>query len=61
MESGANMTPNNTMQMQREYPLTMPCPDWFDDNHDSLLILQSRDYEENGHSPQPEVSSCFAA
>jgi hypothetical protein len=55
------MTPNNTMQIQREYPLTMPCPDWFDDNHDSLLILQSRDCEENGHSPQPEVSSCFAA
>jgi hypothetical protein len=54
------MTPNNTIQMQREYPLTMQCPDWFDDNHDSLLILQSRDREENGVSPQPE-SSYFSA
>jgi len=60
MKSGAIMTPNNTMQIQHEYPLTMQCPDWFDDNHDSLLILQSRDYEENGVSPQPE-SSCFTA
>ena len=61
MESGAKMTPNNAMQMQREYPHAMPCPDWFDDNHDSLLILQSRDCEENGLSPQPEVSSYFTA
>jgi len=55
------MTPNNTIQTQREYPHTMPCPDRFDDNDDSLLILQSRDYEENGLSPQPEVSSYFTA
>jgi hypothetical protein len=55
MKSGAHMT-LKTIQMQREYPLTTQGPDWFDDNHDSMLILQSRDYEENGLSPQPEVS-----
>ena len=56
MESGANMTANNTMQMQREYPPTLQGPDWFDDNHDSMLILQSRDSEENGVSPQTAVA-----
>jgi len=53
MKSGAHMTPK-TIQMQREYPPTQR-PDWFDDNHDSMLILQSRDDEENGLSPQTEV------
>ena len=50
------MTRNNAIQMQREFPLTTQGPDWFDDNHDSMLILQSRDHEENGVSPQSEVS-----
>jgi hypothetical protein len=49
------MTRNNTIQMQREYLPTLQGPDWFDDNHDSMLILQSRDSEENGASPQSEV------
>ncbi|MBZ5593884.1 MAG: hypothetical protein LAP39_16720 [Acidobacteriia bacterium] len=46
--------------MRSEHPPTKQSPDWFDDNHDSLLILQSRDYEENGVSPQPEASRCAA-
>ena len=54
MESGANMT-LRSIQMQRELPLTTQGPDWFDDNHDSMLILQSRDHEENGVSSQFEV------
>ena len=29
-------------------------PDWFDDNHDSVSILQHRDCEENGVSGVPE-------
>ena len=49
------MTRNNAIQMQREFPLTTQGPDWFDDNHDSMLILQSRDHEENGVSSQFEV------
>ena len=28
--------------------------DWFDDTHDSVLILESREYEENGLSPRPD-------
>jgi len=59
MVSGANMTPK-PIQVRSEHPLTKPSPDWFDDNHDSLLILLSRDCEENGLSPQPEASR-FAA
>lgn len=54
MKSGANMTPK-TIQMQREYAPIMQGPDWFDDNHDSMLILQSRDDEENGVSAQSEI------
>jgi len=54
MEPGANMTPK-AIQARSEHPPTQQSPDWFDDNHDSLLILQSRDYEENGFSPHPEA------
>ena len=53
------MTPK-PIQVRSEHSLTKQSPDWFNDNHDSLLILQSRDYEENGLSPQPEAS-CYAA
>ena len=57
MESGANMTAK-AINMRSE--LNPQSPDWFDENHDSLLILQGRDYDENGVSPQPE-SSCHGA
>jgi len=50
----------SSIQVRPEYLPTTQSPDWFDDNHDSLLILQSRDYEENGVSPQPEASRCVA-
>jgi hypothetical protein len=46
-----------SIQLQREFPLTALGPDWFDDNHDSMLILQNRDHEENGVSPRSEVLS----
>jgi hypothetical protein len=41
---------------QPELSLTKPRADWFDDSHDSVLILESREYEENGSSPRLEVS-----
>jgi len=53
---GANMTPE-AIQVPAQYPSLNQAPDWFDDNHDSLLILLSRDSDENGISTDPEVSS----
>jgi hypothetical protein len=35
-------------------------PDWFDDGHDSVLILESREYEENESSPVPESHYAIA-
>lgn len=45
---------------QSENPISNQAPDWFDENHDSLLILLSRDSEENGVASRPEAS-CYAA
>jgi len=53
------MTPNS-VQMKLETFIPMQRPDWFDEAHDTVLILQDRDYEENGLSPQPQ-SQCFAS
>ncbi len=52
MGSGANMTAK-AINMRSE--LTPQSPDWFDENHDSLLILQGRDYDENGFLPSPNL------
>jgi len=59
MDCGENMTPNS-VQMKLETFIPMQRPDWFDEAHDTVLILQDRDYEENGLSPQPQ-SQCFAS
>lgn len=55
MNFGANMKPN-PMPRQPEYSLTTPRADWFDDFQDTVLILESREYEENGLPQRPEVS-----
>ena len=46
----------NPIQRQPELSPTKPRADWFDDSHDSVLILESREYEENGSSPRLEIS-----
>ena len=50
----------NAIQMQPQNLNAMQCPDWFDDTYDTILILQDRDYEENGFAPQLQVA-CYAA
>jgi len=55
MDSGADMQLNPNPR-QPELSPTKPRADWFDDSHDSVLILESREYEENGSSPRLEVS-----
>jgi len=55
MESGANMQLNPNPR-QPEHPLNRQRTDWFDDSHDTVLILESREYEENGSSPRPEAA-----
>jgi hypothetical protein len=42
--------------VQPRYPLAEQQPDWSDEIRDSVSILQDRDYEENGRSPEPERS-----
>lgn len=37
---------------QKAEPLS---PDWFDETHDSVLILQSRECEENEHFTAPDA------
>jgi hypothetical protein len=59
MDCGANMIPN-AIQMQPENLMAAQCPDWFDDIHDTIRILQDRDDEENGFSSQPQVASYAA-
>jgi len=49
------MKPNPNPR-QPEHAPTKPRADWFDDSHDSVLILESREYEENGSSPRLDVS-----
>jgi hypothetical protein len=57
MDYGETMTPTpNTIQRYPENLVAMHGPDWFDDVHDSVLILQDRDYEENGLPSQPQVA-----
>ena len=46
----------NPIQMQPEYAAAQRWPDWFDEIHDPILILQDRDCEENGLSPQRECT-----
>ena len=49
------MQPNPNPR-QPELPFTKQRADWFDDCHDSVLILEGREDEENGSSPRLEVS-----
>jgi hypothetical protein len=44
------------IEVQPRYPLAEQQPDWSDEIRDSVSILQDRDYEENGRSPEPERS-----
>lgn len=46
----------NPNPRQPEHPLNGQRADWFDDSHDTMLILESREYEENGSSPWPEAA-----
>jgi len=46
----------NSNPRQPEYPLNRQRADWFDDAHDTVLILETREYEENGSSPRPEAA-----
>jgi hypothetical protein len=55
MESGADMKPNSILG-QPERTFATQRADWFDDIHDTVLILESREYEENGLPQRPEVS-----
>lgn len=55
MDSGADMKPN-PMPRQPEHALATARADWFDDFHDTVLILESREYEENGLPQWTEVS-----
>ncbi len=48
----------NPITHQPEYALARQRVDWFDDAHDSVLILESREYEENGSSPRAEMAGC---
>jgi len=41
----------NPIPGQPEYPIAKQRADWFDDFRDTVLILESREYEENGSSP----------
>ena len=45
----------NPIPRQPEHPASKPRADWFDEAYDSVLILESREYEENGFSPRAEV------
>jgi hypothetical protein len=45
----------NLMPGQPEHALATARVDWFDDFHDTVLILESREYEENGPPQRPEV------
>jgi len=46
----------NPIPRQPEHTASKPRADWFDEAYDSVLILESREHEENGSSPRPEVS-----
>ena len=48
----------NAIQMEPRNFIAMQRPDWFDDMHDPLLILQEREDEENGLSPQLRAANC---
>jgi len=51
---------SNAIQKRSVNFTPVECPDWFDHGHDPVLILQERDYEENGLSPRPQVH-CYVA
>jgi hypothetical protein len=48
--------PLHPIQNQPQKSFHQQGTDWFDDAHDSVLILESRDFEENGRSPLTEIS-----
>ena len=45
----------NPTPRQPEHSTTKLRADWFDEVHDSVLILEGRDHEENGSSPLSDV------
>ncbi len=45
----------NLMPGQPEHSLAAQRADWFDEFHDTVLILENREYEENGLPPRPDV------
>jgi hypothetical protein len=51
---------HNTIQLRSEFSMPVQSQDWFDDHHESVLILQGRDSEENGVSPESESSRISA-
>jgi hypothetical protein len=54
MDSGDEMKPS-PISHPAEHSRAAAWSDWFDDAYDSVLILEIREYEENGFSPRVEI------